>query len=146
MKIHVSEHTKLLLNERLYDIVERGKIEVKGKGEMKTYFITGKVGEDGKPIICPFMQILEDHKKKFGESADDIVVPEDKHAGFQALDEPIPQEKPKPKPQVAKEKPKPEVKEKPKPEVKEAPPKPVEKPKPVVKEEPKSKNECIYFF
>jgi hypothetical protein len=62
MKIHVSEHTKLLLNERHYDIVERGKIEVKGKGEMKTYFITGKVGEDGKPIVCPFIQILEDHK------------------------------------------------------------------------------------
>jgi len=148
MKIHVSEHTKLLLNERLYDIVERGKIEVKGKGEMKTYFITGKVGEDGKPIVCPFMQILEDHKKKFGESADDIVVPEDKHAGFQALDEPIPQEKPKPKPQLPKPevnaKPKPEAKEKPKPEVKEAP-KPVEKPKPAVKEEPKGKNEYMFF-
>ena len=143
MKIHVSEHTKLLLNSQEYDIVERGKIEVKGKGEMKTYFILGKIGADGQPIICPFMQILEDHKKKHGESPDDIVVPEDKHAGFQALDEPIKQERPKPQPKpVAQEKPKAEAKpaaqEKPKAEAK-----PVEKPKPVVLEEAKRRN--IFF-
>jgi hypothetical protein len=140
MKIHISEHTKLLLNQQLYDIVERGKIEVKGKGEMKTYFILGKIGEDGKPIVCPFMQILEDHKKKFGESPDDIVVPEDKHAGFQALDEPLPQERPKPQPKpVAQEKTKPEAK----PQAKEVA-KPVEKPKPVVKEESKCKISNIF--
>ena len=48
MKIHISEFTKTLLPTANYDIVERGKIEVKGKGEMKTYFVLGKIGKKVK--------------------------------------------------------------------------------------------------
>ena len=89
MKIHISEYTKTLLPSASYEIVERGKIEVKGKGEMKTYFVLNKIGADGKAIVCPFQQILEEHRKKFGETAEEVIEKIDKHAGFQALDTPI---------------------------------------------------------
>jgi class 3 adenylate cyclase len=41
-KIHISEDFKNSLPPNLYQIVERGAINVKGKGEMKTYFIHGR--------------------------------------------------------------------------------------------------------
>ena len=47
MKIHISEATKELLSSNNYNIVERGKIEVKGKGTMKTYFVLNKKGKNG---------------------------------------------------------------------------------------------------
>ena len=89
MKIHVSEHTKALLPPDDYKIMERGKIEVKGKGEMKTYFVVSKIDGDGKSVVCPFMQIIEDHKRDHGESPEDVPVPDEKHAGFQAAENPI---------------------------------------------------------
>ena len=96
MKIHISEYTKSLLPPTAYDIVERGKIEVKGKGEMKTYFVLGKFNPDGTPIICPFMQILEEHRRKNGDVKEEPIVKEDKKAGFQALDAPVQVERPPP--------------------------------------------------
>jgi hypothetical protein len=62
MKIHISHSTKVLLDGRPYSIVERGKIEIKGKGEMKTYFVLNKVDENGKPIKCKFMEVFEKYK------------------------------------------------------------------------------------
>jgi guanylate cyclase len=38
MKIHISETTKNLLGKH-YKVSERGEIEVKGKGSMKTYWL-----------------------------------------------------------------------------------------------------------
>jgi class 3 adenylate cyclase len=38
--IQVSETTHELLKER-YELVERGELEVKGKGRMKTWFLVG---------------------------------------------------------------------------------------------------------
>lgn len=63
MKIHISQSTKVLLTNKRYRIVERGKIEIKGKGEMKTYFVQSKLDEDGKSIKCPFMEIYEEIKR-----------------------------------------------------------------------------------
>ena len=47
MKIHISEATKELLSPNHYNIAERGRIEVKGKGTMKTYFVLNKKGKNG---------------------------------------------------------------------------------------------------
>ena len=50
MKIHVSESTYSSLQHfKLYTMTPRGSIEVKGKGSMKTYWLTGKDGYD-KPL------------------------------------------------------------------------------------------------
>ncbi len=64
MKIHLSHSTMTLLNANKYVLVERGKMQVKGKGEMKTYFCLAKKDERGKQIRCPFEDILEDYAKK----------------------------------------------------------------------------------
>src|SRR5439155_4428974 len=42
-RIQVTERTKELLCDR-YTFEPRGRIEVKGKGEMATYFLTGRAG------------------------------------------------------------------------------------------------------
>ncbi|XP_037087734.1 soluble guanylate cyclase 88E-like [Pollicipes pollicipes] len=47
MKIHISETTKVCLG-KLYRTVERGEIEVKGKGAMKTYWLESRTGR--KPL------------------------------------------------------------------------------------------------
>ncbi|CAG0878898.1 unnamed protein product [Cyprideis torosa] len=39
MKIHISEATTDLLDKSKYEIAERGSVDVKGKGEMKTYWL-----------------------------------------------------------------------------------------------------------
>lgn len=66
MKIHISQSTKSLISAKDYKIVERGKLEVKGKGEMKTFFVLSKVDADGKSIKCPFTEIFEEYQKKHG--------------------------------------------------------------------------------
>lgn len=38
MKIHISQMTKKMLPKK-YSVVERGEIEIKGKGSMKTYWL-----------------------------------------------------------------------------------------------------------
>jgi hypothetical protein len=68
MRIHVSQSTKNAIDSKPYRTIERGKIEVKSKGEMKTYFVLSKLSEDGKSIKCPFMEIFE-AQKKASESA-----------------------------------------------------------------------------
>jgi hypothetical protein len=59
MRIHISESTRLLIEDQPYEIVERGKINVKGKGEMKTYFVVAK-----NQAKCPFTEIFEEQKTK----------------------------------------------------------------------------------
>ena len=66
MKIHVSETTRSMLPQKRYRLVERGKIDVKGKGEMKTYFVLNKIDEDGRDIRMAYMNIMEDSKKNGG--------------------------------------------------------------------------------
>ncbi|XP_013784010.1 soluble guanylate cyclase 88E-like, partial [Limulus polyphemus] len=44
LKIHISEKTKEQLNDNEWDISDRGTITVKGKGEMKTYWLHGRKG------------------------------------------------------------------------------------------------------
>lgn len=64
MKIHISQSTMALMSHDRYNVVERGKLEVKGKGEMKTYFVQSRNDSQGKPIRCPFQDILEDYARK----------------------------------------------------------------------------------
>jgi hypothetical protein len=61
MKIHISHTTKILLEKKKYKIAERGTIEVKGKGEMKTYFVNCKLDDDGKSIQLPFLEVYEEY-------------------------------------------------------------------------------------
>jgi hypothetical protein len=61
MKIHISHTTKILLEKKKYKIVERGTIEVKGKGEMKTYFVDCKLDDDGKSIELSFLEAYEEY-------------------------------------------------------------------------------------
>jgi adenylate cyclase len=42
--IQITERTRELLGDR-YVLRERGKIQVKGKGKMLTYFLSGRTGE-----------------------------------------------------------------------------------------------------
>jgi hypothetical protein len=67
MKIHISQSTKAMLNPKNYKIVERGKIDVKGKGEMKTYFVLTKRDQDGKSVKMSFMEVLEEYQKQHGK-------------------------------------------------------------------------------
>ena len=61
MKIHISQSTKSLIDlKKSYKIVERGKIEVKGKGEMKTYFVLCKLDTRGESIDCSYMNVYEE--------------------------------------------------------------------------------------
>jgi len=83
MKIHVSITTKTLLEKsKKFKIVERGTVELKGKGEMKTYFVECKLDDDGKPIELSFMHAYEDF---------DLVQEDDKYdkkgAGFKLIGE-----------------------------------------------------------
>lgn len=64
MKIHISATTMGLLNTNKYTLVERGKLEVKGKGEMKTYFILSRKDDMGNVMRCPFQDILAEYEKK----------------------------------------------------------------------------------
>ncbi len=63
MKVHISETTKQALPPNRYRVVEHGKIEVKGQGELKTHFVQCKMDEDGKSIKCPFMEVYQEGKK-----------------------------------------------------------------------------------
>lgn len=65
MKIHISQSTKAFIQGK-YKIVERGKLEVKGKGEMKTFFVLAKLDADGKSIKCPFTEVIEEYQRKHG--------------------------------------------------------------------------------
>ncbi|XP_076304227.1 soluble guanylate cyclase 88E-like isoform X1 [Tachypleus tridentatus] len=58
LKIHISERTKDLLNENEWHLSERGTILIKGKGEMKTYWLYGRRGK--KRIRSSEIQNLKD--------------------------------------------------------------------------------------
>ncbi len=54
MKIQISQGTHDYLEKtKLFKVTFRGEVEVKGKGKMKTYWLTGK---DGLPFDLPSMQ------------------------------------------------------------------------------------------
>jgi hypothetical protein len=40
MKIHISEVTKELLNDKLFKVIERGKLNINGSQAIRTYFVT----------------------------------------------------------------------------------------------------------
>ena len=49
LKIHMSGATANLLDKfQTFEIEERGELEVKGKGKMTTYWLTGEVKEKGE--------------------------------------------------------------------------------------------------
>ncbi|GFS20194.1 soluble guanylate cyclase 88E [Elysia marginata] len=64
MKIHISETTKRELEKYPYEVEERGSIQVKGKGTMKTYWLRGKrdIPESEMPQ-CPFLTIMQEEVK-----------------------------------------------------------------------------------
>jgi hypothetical protein len=64
MKIHISEATKLLIENKRYKLNERGKMEIKGRGEIITFFVACKLDEHGKEIKSPYMEVFENLKNK----------------------------------------------------------------------------------
>ncbi|KAK6184927.1 hypothetical protein SNE40_007276 [Patella caerulea] len=53
LKIHMSESTKTILDEHgLFHILERGEIEVKGKGFMKTFWLLNEEVNENKSSNC----------------------------------------------------------------------------------------------
>nr|XP_022900922.1 soluble guanylate cyclase 88E [Onthophagus taurus] len=52
MKVHISESTKDLLSDS-YKVQERGEIQVKGKGEMKTFWLEGRSSRNSPLISSP---------------------------------------------------------------------------------------------
>ena len=68
MKIHISESTKSFLEKKAYKIEERGKIEIKGKGEMKTYFVLSRFDKRGVEVKCTLMEVFEDMNVKADHS------------------------------------------------------------------------------
>lgn len=81
MKIHISHSTKVLLENRPYTVTERGKIEIKGKGEMKTYFVVNKLDDHGKPIKFQYLEVMEKFKDKI-QSAPPVHASPAKGHGF----------------------------------------------------------------
>ncbi|XP_033751645.1 soluble guanylate cyclase 88E-like [Pecten maximus] len=51
-KIHISETTRTEIDSMPYKVEERGTVEVKGKGHMKTYWLLGTMGE----VIIPYSE------------------------------------------------------------------------------------------
>ena len=88
MKIHVSESTKSLLKSTKYSMTERGKMQIKGKGEMKTYFVLARLDERGQEIKAKYEETLEEWKKNNADVPEAVVEVMDKHAGFSAIDSP----------------------------------------------------------
>ena len=66
MKIHISQATKTLVQAKNYKIVERGTISVKGKGEMKTYFVEGKTDSNGNLLRMPYENVYEEYQRSSG--------------------------------------------------------------------------------
>ncbi|CAM1326905.1 Uncharacterised protein g9354 [Pycnogonum litorale] len=44
LKIHISEYTRMYFSDDQWDVEVRGNVQVKGKGNMKTYWLHGRVG------------------------------------------------------------------------------------------------------
>ena len=52
------------MDKKKYKVVERGTLEIKGKGDMKTYFVTNKLDEDGKSIDAQYLSAFEEFNSK----------------------------------------------------------------------------------
>ena len=89
MKIHISQSTMSLMSHDRYNVVERGKLEVKGKGEMKTYFVQSRNDSKGKPIRCPFQDILEDYARKNPHRVTEKVEKKDPEQKFTKCEEKV---------------------------------------------------------
>ncbi|XP_055900175.1 soluble guanylate cyclase 88E-like isoform X1 [Biomphalaria glabrata] len=65
MKIHISETTRRELESYPYVVENRGSIDVKGKGQMKTYWLLGKRELSEKELSqCPFLTIMKEEVMK----------------------------------------------------------------------------------
>ena len=90
MKIHVSENTKNLLKSTKYKLRERGKMQVKGKGEMKTYFVLARLDERGQEITQNYQVIMDDWKKSHGDSPPTAAKSAKKPETFSSIDSSTP--------------------------------------------------------
>ncbi|XP_074659880.1 soluble guanylate cyclase gcy-31-like isoform X2 [Tubulanus polymorphus] len=67
-KIHISETTKVLLEGFPYSVVERGTIQIKGKGVMKTFWLQGKTELDPSD---PKIQSMLEEKQRLNDNVSD---------------------------------------------------------------------------
>uniref|UniRef100_A0A0B6ZRC8 guanylate cyclase n=1 Tax=Arion vulgaris TaxID=1028688 RepID=A0A0B6ZRC8_9EUPU len=61
-RIHLSQPSRDCLKETGFVTVYRGKIHVKGKGEMRTYWLAGKQGDESTRLMCKIFR--EEHLKR----------------------------------------------------------------------------------
>ncbi|CAG5128270.1 unnamed protein product, partial [Candidula unifasciata] len=61
-RIHLTQPCRDCLKETGYVTVYRGKIHVKGKGEMRTYWLAGRQGEQSTKDMCKLLR--QEHFKK----------------------------------------------------------------------------------
>ncbi|KAG8193601.1 hypothetical protein JTE90_000234 [Oedothorax gibbosus] len=57
LKIHISERTRAKLDLTEWDVSDRGAISVKGKGEMKTYWLNGRLKPKDENIRTPKLRV-----------------------------------------------------------------------------------------
>ncbi|XP_059168455.1 soluble guanylate cyclase 88E-like isoform X2 [Physella acuta] len=74
-RIHLTQPCHDCLKGTEYLSVYRGRIQVKGKGEMKTYWLAGKQGAESTKIMCRILK--EEHQKRRQGSVEN---PYDLHA------------------------------------------------------------------
>lgn len=61
MKIHISESTKTFL-PNTYEVEERGEIDVKGKGNMKTYWLESRNDMKKEKKVNQSQEVISNHK------------------------------------------------------------------------------------
>ncbi|XP_060566942.1 soluble guanylate cyclase 88E-like isoform X2 [Ruditapes philippinarum] len=71
-KIHISETTRQELIDYPYILEERGTVTVKGKGQMKTYWLLGRDPVESTQAKCPFGSILLEELSKVKSKNEDI--------------------------------------------------------------------------
>lgn len=75
-KIQVSESTKSNLAEGIFELADRGEIEVKGKGKLKTSYILGYVTEDDDPkraglSFCIHIKSIKKYRRSWTQCSAD---------------------------------------------------------------------------
>ena len=65
LRVHVSPECKAILDElKLYKLIDRGPVKMKGKGEINTYFLVGKEGFNKELPNLDNAASLADHEFK----------------------------------------------------------------------------------
>ena len=67
MKIHVTQTTKQFLDEKTFELAERGVLEVSDKTVLKTFIVVGRYNQIGKIEKLPYSEETNEefHRAKY---------------------------------------------------------------------------------